>query len=145
MSDHLSLSISLSLSIYLSISISLPPPSTAMSKKHTPARSSNAATSSSYGGFGSPSTFSPTASQLSYVNEPPDLSHVLDGNLVVLFKNLLKKDDTTKAKALEDLQNMLGGLSGIEEPVLAAWVGFLLYLAKRERKREKRWKNHAEW
>lgn len=98
-----------------------------MSKKRTPARSSNAATSSSpFGGFGAPSTFSPAASQLSYVTEPPDLSRVFDGNLVVLFKNLLKKDDTTKAKALEDLQNALSGSSDVQDPVLAAWVRFPL-------------------
>lgn len=113
-----------------------------MSKKRTPARSSNAATSSSFGGFGTPSTFSPAASQLSYVTEPPDLSRVFDGNLVVLFKNLLKKDDTTKAKALEDLQSTLSGSSDVEDPVLAAWVGFslgrfFLYLAKKANKHKK--------
>lgn len=110
-----------------------------MSKKRTPARSSNAAASSSFGGFGSPSTFSPAASQLSYVTEPPDLSHVFDGNLVVLFKNLLKKDDTTKAKALEDLQNTLSSSADVEEPVLTAWVGFLLAaFVSRKKKNKKR-------
>lgn len=115
-----------------------------MSKKRTPARSSNAASSSSspFGGYGTTSTFSPAASQLSYVTEPPDLSHVFDGNLVVLFKNLLKKDDTTKAKALEDLQSTLSSSPDVEEPVLAAWVGFLfgrfLYLAKRKKEQIQR-------
>lgn len=111
-----------------------------MSKKRAPARSSNAATSSSFGGFGTSSTFSPAASQLSFVTEPPDLSHVSDGNLVVLLKNLLKKDDTTKAKALEDLQNTLSSSSDVEEPVLAAWVGFLFgrfFVSSKGNKEEK--------
>ncbi|EOO00110.1 putative c3hc4 type (ring finger) zinc finger containing protein [Phaeoacremonium minimum UCRPA7] len=54
------------------------------------------------GAFGGFSTSS-SGSSLSYLAEPPDFSSISDANVVVSFKNLLKKDSTTKAKALEDL------------------------------------------
>ena len=67
------------------------------------------------------------SSPLSYVYEPPDLSGFSDPNIGVAFKNLQKKDGTTKAKALEDLQNHVTSLGaetgGVEEAVLMAWVG----------------------
>ena len=67
------------------------------------------------------------SSPLSYVYEPPDLSEFSDPNVVVAFKNLQKKDGTTKAKALEELQAYVLSLGsesgGVEEVVLAAWVG----------------------
>ena len=70
-----------------------------------------------------------SSSPLSYVYEPPDLSRVSDPNMVVAFKNVQKKDGTTKAKALEDLQSQVGALSTeqtrLEDSVLEAWVGFL--------------------
>lgn len=73
------------------------------------------------GGFGAV-----PASPLSYVYEPPDLSNISEPNVVVAFKNLQKKDSTTKAKALEDLQNFVSGLDskdGVEEAILEPWVG----------------------
>ena len=86
------------------------------------------------GAFGGFSTSS-SGSSLSYLAEPPDFSSISDANVVVSFKNLLKKDSTTKAKALEDLvaytqahpyeQN-----GGTEEAVLEAWVGALLLTAR---------------
>ena len=69
------------------------------------------------------------SSPLSHVYEPPDLSGLSDPNVVVAFKNLQKKDGTTKSKALEDLQSYIrslnSGQNGIEEPLLEAWVRHL--------------------
>jgi len=108
-----------------------------MSKRQIKAQasSSRAALGAFGSGFGSTSTsaFGATSSPLSYVTEPPDLSSISDPNVVVAFKNLSKKDSTTKAKALEDIQTYVSSLSGqVEEAVLEAWVGLLLgctYLA----------------
>lgn len=76
--------------------------------------------------FGAFSSQSPV-SNLSYIAEPPDLSGVSDRNVVVSFKNLLKKDSTTKAKALEDLVEYVKlhpyeQNGGAEDPILDAWV-----------------------
>ena len=108
-----------------------------MSKRQIKAQaSSSRVASGAFGsGFGSTSTsaFGATSSPLSYVTEPPDLSSISDPNIIVAFKNLSKKDGTTKAKALEDMQTYVSSLSGqVEEAVLEAWVGLLLgctYLA----------------
>lgn len=66
-------------------------------------------------------------SELSYVAEPPDFSSISDAQVVVSFKNLLKKDSITKTKALEDLLSYVrahpyeqGG--GVEEAILETWV-----------------------
>ena len=68
------------------------------------------------------------SSPLSYVYESPDLSGFSDPNVGVAFKNLQKKDGTTKAKALEDLQSYVSSLGadtgGVEEVVLSAWAGY---------------------
>ena len=79
------------------------------------------------GTFGTPSAFaSATSSPLSYVYEPIDLSRISEPNVIVSFKNLQKKDSTTKAKALEDLQAYVNSLEGdkipIEDVVLETWV-----------------------
>ncbi|TEA14345.1 E3 ubiquitin-protein ligase listerin [Colletotrichum sidae] len=77
------------------------------------------------GGFGG---FSSSAgSGLSYLSEPPDLAPITDANVVVCFKNALKKDATTKAKALEELLAYVQAHpyekdGGTEEAVLEAWV-----------------------
>jgi len=94
------------------------------------ASSSRAASGTGFGGFGGAGVqFS--GSTLSYLAEQPDLSPISDANVVVAFKNLLKKDSTTKSKALEDLRSHAqshpyeqGG--GVEQPILEAWVGFLV-------------------
>lgn len=69
-----------------------------------------------------------SASPLSYVYESPDLSRTSEPNVVVAFKNLQKKDGTTKAKALEDLQAYVTSdkvqEEGLENPVLETWVGY---------------------
>jgi len=77
-----------------------------------------------FGGFGG---FTTSSSTLSYISEPPDLAAVSDANVVVSLKNLLKKDSTTKAKALDDLLLYVQAHpyekdGGVEEPILDAWV-----------------------
>ncbi|KAF7561929.1 hypothetical protein G7046_g2214 [Stylonectria norvegica] len=76
-----------------------------------------------FGGFGAPDS----GSSLSYLTEPPSFSAVSDPNVVVSLKNILKKDSTTKAKALEDLvayaqAHPYDNEGGVEEAVLEVWV-----------------------
>ncbi|KAI9674183.1 MAG: hypothetical protein M1817_002001 [Caeruleum heppii] len=65
-------------------------------------------------------------STLSYISEPPDLSSISQPHVVVAFKNLSKKDATTKAKALEELQSYINshevGQNIIEDTILEAWI-----------------------
>jgi hypothetical protein len=66
-------------------------------------------------------------STLTYLSEPPNLSSISDPNVVICFKNLSKKDGTTKSKALEDLRTYVQSDEqdgGIEEAILEAWVKF---------------------
>lgn len=78
-----------------------------------------------FGGFRG-SAFATDSSPLSYVYEAPDLSGLSDANVVVIFKNLMKKDSTTKAKALEDLQTHVTSSSiEIEGALLTAWVSLV--------------------
>lgn len=86
----------------------------------------------SFGGVGlraAPSFGSISSSSLSYIYEPPDLSQISDSGVVVAFKNLQKKDSTTKTKALEGLQNVITSLTlekrEVEEAILQAWVCLL--------------------
>lgn len=93
------------------------------------ASSSRAASAAGFGGFGSSSS----GSTLSYLTEPPNLSSINDANVVVCFKNLSKKDGTTKSKALEDLRMYIHAHpyeldGGIEEAILEAWVSFFSIL-----------------
>ncbi|KIW66293.1 hypothetical protein PV04_08490 [Phialophora macrospora] len=94
------------------------------------AASATFGSSSPGSGFGSPAPtgFQTTPSPLSYIAEQPDLSSITNGNLVVTLRNLGKKDSTTKAKALEELQDYvdsLGSGEAIEAGLLNAWI--LLY------------------
>lgn len=78
-------------------------------------------------GFGTSGTVF-AGSTLSYLSEPPNLSSITDANAVVAFKNLLKKDSTTKTKGLEDLRSFVQSHpyeqnGGVEQPILEAWVG----------------------
>ncbi|KPM36530.1 hypothetical protein AK830_g10052 [Neonectria ditissima] len=78
-----------------------------------------------FGGFGG--SGSGSGSSLSYLTEPPSLAGVSDPNVVVSLKNILKKDSTTKAKALEDLlayvlAHPFEKDGGVEEAVLEVWV-----------------------
>ncbi|KAK0636805.1 hypothetical protein B0T17DRAFT_483366 [Bombardia bombarda] len=83
---------------------------------------SNVATSTNKGGFGALATSTTT---LSYITPPPDLSNIPQ-DVVVPFKNLLKKDSITKSKALEDIlayvQRHPSENGGTGEPVLEAWT-----------------------
>jgi hypothetical protein len=99
-----------------------------MVKPKTQARSSRAAKDGSgfaFGGSPGP-VFGAASSPLSYLAELPDISVISDANTVVIFKNLFKKDSTTKARALEDLQTSLTAIleshSAVEDSVVEAWV-----------------------
>ncbi|KAL2061873.1 hypothetical protein VTL71DRAFT_7251 [Oculimacula yallundae] len=98
-----------------------------MSKRQfkSQASSSRVAAGAGFGGFGSASS----GSTLSYLTEPPNLTAISDANVVVAFKNLSKKDGTTKSKALEDLRTYVQAHpfeqdGGVEDAVLEAWVKF---------------------
>lgn len=71
------------------------------------------------GGFGQ-SAFETSTSTLSYLAQLPDFSNISDPTTVVIFKNLLKKDNTTKARALEDLQTKI--TDDVEDAVLDVWA-----------------------
>lgn len=79
-------------------------------------------------GFGSNGTtgFGASSSSISYLADQPDLSQLSDANITVSFKGLSKKDSTTKARALDDIQNYVSRLaedpSSLEEAFLDAWV-----------------------
>ena len=81
--------------------------------------------SSAFGGFTSPQAFGAT-SILSHITEPADLSAISDPSIVVTFKNLTKKDATTKAKALEELQIYVLAhtveAGAVEDGLLEVWV-----------------------
>ena len=104
-----------------------------MSKKFKSQASSARAASTAFGssssfGFGNSTSFQTTTSLLSYVNEQPDLSAISQPNIVVAFKNLSKKDSTTKEKALDELNGYLSADSAgdgfvVEDAVIEAWVG----------------------
>ena len=106
-----------------------------MSKKPFKSQASSArAVSGAFGGAPDGAAFgisfgAVASSPLSYVYEPPDLSRLAEPNIVVAFKNLQKKDATTKAKALEDLQSYVSSLEtgkgALEEAMLEAWVCLL--------------------
>ena len=75
------------------------------------------------GVFGSAGFGSTQSSPLSYVQEPPDYSGISDANIVVAFKNISKRDSTTKAKALEDIQaSVCSSDEDTEDAILEAWV-----------------------
>jgi hypothetical protein len=91
----------------------------------TPAFGSASAPASGFGGFGA----SDSGSSLSYLAEPPSYAAVSDPHVVVSLKNILKKDSTTKAKALEELVGYAQAHpfdrdGGVEEAILEVWVSF---------------------
>ncbi|KIX03547.1 uncharacterized protein Z518_07100 [Rhinocladiella mackenziei CBS 650.93] len=101
-----------------------------MSKKFKSQASSARAASATLGSssfrFGTPSSgFQTTSSSLSYITEHPDLSPVSDPNVVVSLRSLGKKDSTTKAKALDELQEYVTSLpsaEAVDPGLLTAWV-----------------------
>ncbi|KAF2670817.1 hypothetical protein BT63DRAFT_202341 [Microthyrium microscopicum] len=90
----------------------------------TNAKSSHAAAAgSSFGGFGG--AFTAASSPLSYLAIVPDISRIQDPNIVVIFKNLIKKDSITKARALDELHKLLTAEKppNIDEAFLDVWLG----------------------
>lgn len=94
-----------------------------MSKRQFKSQANSGRVGSAFGGLGGHGFGTGQSSILSYVQEPPDYSGISDGNVAVAFKNLSKKDATTKAKALEDLQSyVLSPNVELEDGLLEAWV-----------------------
>lgn len=86
-------------------------------------RGLDAARPSGFGGFGGAGG----GSSLSYLTEPPSFTAISDPNVVVSLKNVLKKDSTTKAKALDDLVSYAQAHpfdkdGGVEDGILDVWV-----------------------
>ena len=69
--------------------------------------------------------FATASTRLSYIAPPIDTS-AIPADVVVAFKNLLKKDGTTKARALEDIiayvQKHPYDDGGPDDSILDAWV-----------------------
>ncbi|GIZ48277.1 hypothetical protein CKM354_001134500 [Cercospora kikuchii] len=93
-----------------------------MSKRGFKSQASSGRVGGGFGGFGSSAFASGQSSVLSYIQEPTDYSAVSDSSVVVAFKNLSKKDSTTKAKALEDLQASLSATEDVEDAIIEVWV-----------------------
>ena len=94
-----------------------------MSKRQFKSHASSGRAGTAFAGFGTSAFGTSQASILSYVQEAPDYSTISEPNIVVAFKNLSKKDETTKAKALEDLQAYVVSLEvDIEDGFLDVWV-----------------------
>ena len=101
-----------------------------MSKKFKSQASSSRAAASAFGSFGGFSgafgSDGREPSTLTYIAEPPDLSRISDQHLVIAFKNLSKKDDITRTKALEELKEHVASVeknSGtLDDGFLEAWV-----------------------
>lgn len=78
-------------------------------------------------GFGNSFGSASSGTTLSYLAEPPSFTAVSDPNVVVSLKNVLKRDSTTKAKALEDLLHHVevhpfDQGAGVDEALLEIWV-----------------------
>ncbi|EMC95750.1 hypothetical protein BAUCODRAFT_34518 [Baudoinia panamericana UAMH 10762] len=74
-------------------------------------------------GFGGSALGTTHSSSLSYIQEPPDYSTITNANTIVAFKNLSKKDSTTKVKALEEIQAYITNVdTDVEDGLLEAWV-----------------------
>lgn len=101
-----------------------------MSKKFKSQASSSRAAGSAFGSFGgfsgSLSSQGKEPSALTYITAPPELSRIDDQKLVIAFKNLLKKDDTTRTKALEELREHISTVEAnkgtLDAGFLDAWV-----------------------
>lgn len=94
-----------------------------MSKKQFKSQASSGRIGSAFGGLGATGFGTGQSSALSYVQEPTDLSSISDPHVAVAIKNLSKKDGTTKAKALEELQAHVAATNvEIEDGLLEAWV-----------------------
>lgn len=101
-----------------------------MSKKVKSQASSSRAAASTFGSFGGfSSAFASQGrepSSLTYVTEPPDLSQISEPQLVIAFKNFLKKDEVTRSKSLDDMRDYVSGVEArkgtLDDGFLEAWV-----------------------
>lgn len=101
-----------------------------MSKKFKSQASSSRAAASAFGSFGGfsggLSSEGKEPSALTYIAAPPDLSRIAEQQLVIAFKNLLKKDDITRLKALEELRDHISTVEKtkgtLDDGFLDAWV-----------------------
>ncbi|KAJ5131164.1 Zinc finger RING-CH-type [Penicillium bovifimosum] len=100
-----------------------------MSKKFKSQASSSRAAATAFGtfgGFSGLSSHGKEPSSLTYIAPPPDLSRIADQQLVIAFKNLLKKDEITRMKAVEDLQDHVLSVAErnatLDDGFLDAWV-----------------------
>lgn len=101
-----------------------------MSKKFKSQASSSRAAAGAFGSFGGfsggLSNHGKESSTLTYIAAPPDLSRVADQQLVIAFKNLQKKDDITRMKALEELREHISAVmeknGTLDDGFLDAWV-----------------------
>lgn len=101
-----------------------------MSKKFKSQASSSRAAASAFGSFGGfsggLSSQGKEPSALTYIAAPPDLSRITDPRLVIAFKNLQKKDDITRTKALEELRDHITTVAErngtLDDGFLDAWV-----------------------
>ena len=95
-----------------------------MSKREFKTQASSARAEVALGRFGRAGFGKTQSSVLSYVQVPPDYSAISHPNFTVALKNLSKKDATTKAKALEELETSITSPDlEIEDALLEAWVG----------------------
>lgn len=81
-----------------------------------------------FGSFG----VTTAGSRLSYFADQPNIYNISDPNVIVCFRNISKKDGTTKSKALEDLRTYVQAHpyeldGGPEERILEAWVRLILH------------------
>ena len=102
-----------------------------MSKRQFRSQASSGRGGIAVGGFGSSGFAGSQASVLSYIQEPLDFSSIDDPNLVVTLKNLSKKDETTKAKALEDVQAYVTSSDiDLSDAFLDIWVRLVPHIVK---------------
>lgn len=77
--------------------------------------------------------FAKSKSGLAYLSDRQDLSSILDPHAVVQFKNLLKRDRMTKARALEELISYAQAhpfeSGGVEDGILDVWVHIFPHLS----------------
>ncbi|KYG42752.1 hypothetical protein M433DRAFT_157530 [Acidomyces richmondensis BFW] len=96
-----------------------------MSKKQFKAPASSHRVAGWFGSGTNNTVFGSTQpSLLSYIQEPPNFSGISNANAVVSFKNLSKRDNTTKAKALEELHTYVADGAEIDDSFLELWVKF---------------------
>ncbi|RKF64735.1 putative c3hc4 type zinc finger containing protein [Erysiphe neolycopersici] len=93
--------------------------------KKTQFKSHASSSRATISGFGGLALIKPHSS-LSYFIKAPDLSSIENPHVVVAFKNLTKKDENTRSRALQDLRAYLHAQAkernGIDDHIIEAWV-----------------------